>query len=201
MYKIDFLTAEEYELLSLHFGADDFLPSGSHRHRKQKGVKKGSGVRKQADVSVTYGDDDTEFKVQAFPSMVWEVGFSESYTDLLEDARQWLEGSCGGVRLVIVVKLEEVKKGTVVAGPSEEASNSQPSPGSGDSEQVDNEPGSDPASYQELRRSCKVDDWVGPINAFLEVWRYNKSTGKMKQDGERIVCSPIFNYRTSCCLQ
>lgn len=48
----------------------------------------------------------------AFPSWVWEVGFTESYIDLLEDARQWLEKSGGRVKLVTIVKLEERKSTT-----------------------------------------------------------------------------------------
>lgn len=96
MYKCGFITEAEFKLLSLHFRIDSFLPSGTGRAPKPHGAKKISGVRKQADVSFKYGSDGTTFDSPAFPSLVIEVGFTESYVDLLEDAREWLERSSGG---------------------------------------------------------------------------------------------------------
>lgn len=175
MYKRDFITDAEYDLLSSE-------------------AKKGSGIKKQADVSVYYGEG-------VFPSLVCEVGFTESYIDLLEDARQWLEKSDGKVRLVMIVKLQEEKKSTIKSGainPIREEDNTRQVPEDDDSErdnQAAEEFGSDPASYEDLRISCKTDDWVGPINGFLELWRYDEVSGKMKQDGSRIVCLSMLDYR------
>lgn len=126
------------------------------------------------------------------------MGFTESYVDLLEDAREWLERSAGGVRLVVIIKLKEENKPTKLGliDPSREEDNSRATEESDDSDIERNESTgtddqafcSDPASYQDLRRTCKADEWVGPISGFLELWRYEKESSKMKQDGERIVC-------------
>lgn len=39
--------------------------------------------------------------------MILEVGISETTTKLYEDARRWLEGSCGQTKLVILVDVQE----------------------------------------------------------------------------------------------
>lgn len=133
----------------------------------------------------------------AFPSWVWEVGFTESYIDLLEDARQWLEKSGGRVKLVTIVKLEERKSTTKSAEMSaiweedppveEEKSTSEEEDISEQEEQSSDQFESDPASYDDLRTTCLTDDWVEPITGFLEMWRYDNASCKMKQDGECIV--------------
>lgn len=88
-----------------------------------------------------------------FPSLVCEVGFTESYIDLLEDARQWLEKNDGKVRLVMIVKLEEEKKSTIKSGainPMKEGDNTRRVPEDNDLEednQAAEELGSDPDSY------------------------------------------------------
>lgn len=196
MYKQGFITEAEFDLLSFRSGTDSLLPS--HNTRKPHGAKKGSGVKKQADVSFFYGEG-------AFPTLVCEVGFTESYIDLLEDARQWLEKSGGKVRLVMIIKLEEEKKSTIKSSaidPISEEDNTRQALSEDDDSERDNEAtgdtgefGSDPASYEDLRVSCKTDDWVGPINGFLEIWRYDEVSGKMKQDGSRIVCFSMSNYQ------
>lgn len=197
MYKRDFLTEDEISLLSLHFGADDFLPSGRARQGNPSGTKKEGGIKKQADVSFSYGTDP------AFPSLVWEVGFTESYADLLEDARQWLEKSGGAVKLVILVKLEEGKpsmRPTIANSMKEQDDHKQidsdnsDDPGEEEANADSGQLGSDPDSYQNLRRSCKTDDWVGRITGFLETWRYEEVSGKMVQDGSRIVCLSTSRY-------
>lgn len=102
----------------------------------------------------------------------------------------------GGVRLVVIIKLKEENKPTKVGliNPLREEDNCRTTEESDDSDIERNESiddqvfGSDPASYQDLRRTCRADEWVGPISGFLELWRYEKELGKMKQDGERIVC-------------
>lgn len=188
MYKHEFVTDAECRLLSIRSGTDSLLPSGNARRRTPYGSRKPIGIKKQADVSFVYGE-------AAFPSWVWEVGFTESYIDLLEDARQWLEKSGGRVRLVTIVKLEEGKLTAKSAGgamweedpPVEEEE---------EEEEESDQFGSDPASYDDLRTTCKADDWVGPITGFLEMWRYDKASGKMKQDGERIACHSIPNCGT-----
>jgi hypothetical protein len=54
---------------------------------------------KQLDSGISIG--------KIFPSVVVEVGMSESYVELKRDAWEWLWGSDGLVKLVIVIKLSK----------------------------------------------------------------------------------------------
>jgi hypothetical protein len=55
------------------------------------------------DATIPFGDPESK----PSPSVVFEVRFTESYDDLVNNARQWLQKSGGEVRLVILVNIEE----------------------------------------------------------------------------------------------
>lgn len=55
---------------------------------------------KEADASIKKSRDK-------YPVVILEVGISETTTKLYEDARRWLEGSCGQTKLVILVDVQE----------------------------------------------------------------------------------------------
>lgn len=44
------------------------------------------------------------------PRVVFEVGFSETYDDLLNGTRQWLEWSGGLFKLVVLINIDEDKR-------------------------------------------------------------------------------------------
>lgn len=148
------------------------------------------------------------------PVVIWEVGFSENYAALVDDATQWLCRSEGAVRLVILVKLDEdttalqdtrktnackerLRKLAVQFG--NEAGKSEF--GIIDS-QHQPEDISDAEQYECLKNKLVVDDWVGPLSAFLEFWVLSAS-GKAVKRGKRMVNShflqiipplPLFKY-------
>ena len=68
-----------------------------------------------------------------------EVGYSESYQELLTDADLLLEGSAGEIRRVILIKIEPLSRN------------------------------------------------ASQILGFVEVWKYDESTGRKKIVGERQV--------------
>jgi hypothetical protein len=46
---------------------------------------------------------------RAWPTIALEVGYSESYEDLVEDARLLLEGTRGEIGLVFLIKVDPLK--------------------------------------------------------------------------------------------
>src|SRR5947209_7065082 len=61
-----------------------------------------SGSQKTPDLSI----DFRELGGKSGPRFIIEVGVSESYEDLVRDARLWLEG-CSTVRIVCLIKFTE----------------------------------------------------------------------------------------------
>ena len=148
------------------------------------------------------------------PVVIWKVGFSENYAALVNDATQWLCGSDGAVRLVILVKLDEdtttlqdIRKSTegkkrlrkLAMQFGNEAGRSEF--GITGSRHQSKEI-SDAEQYECLKDKLEVTDWVGPLSAFLEFWVLNAS-GKAAKRGKRMVSShfleiipplPFFEY-------
>lgn len=149
------------------------------------------------------------------PVVIWKVGFSENYAALVDDATQWLCRSEGAVRLMILVKLDEdttalqdtrktnackqrLRKLAVQFG--NEAGKSEF--GIIDSQhQPEDIP--DAEQYECLKDKLVVEDWVGPLSAFLEFWVLSAS-GKAVKRGKRTVSShilqiipplPLFKYQ------
>jgi hypothetical protein len=50
---------------------------------------------------------DAVLKFRGLPTVVFEVGFSEEYSDLESDAQQWLQKACKKVQLVVLVDIQE----------------------------------------------------------------------------------------------
>lgn len=48
------------------------------------------------------------------PHVIFEVGFSETYDDLVLDAKQWLQRPRGRAKLVIIINIEEDKGSVLV---------------------------------------------------------------------------------------
>jgi len=55
----------------------------------------------------------TEFyaeKTEPWPAIVLEVGYTKSYNDLVDDASLLLEGAQGWIDMVIILKMETLKR-------------------------------------------------------------------------------------------
>ena len=59
---------------------------------------------KYPDACFLFEDPET---LQTTPMVMFEAGFSEKYPDLLGDTRDWLLYTCGKVRLVVLLEIQE----------------------------------------------------------------------------------------------
>jgi hypothetical protein len=138
-----------------------------------------SGSNKTPDLAVNFEDANGSIE----PKFVLEVGFSETYDDLVQDARMWLEGR-NDVSVFVLASLEETPKYRCpVRGLNDEDSEQLGFPGATELKTFDfsleGEYG--PATY-------KGFIWVGQISAaFMEIWKKDPMTGLATRNGSRIV--------------
>lgn len=139
---------------------------------------------------------------EKFLQVVIEVGFSESYHDLVRDAFQWLLRSGGRVNLVIIVKVEEDKLQLNIHQKTEQFKRTRDQLvakyGDGMSREIyetyDIECTSQDSSadlYEALGSEITASDWVGPISVFLEVWRLRDGEPNLAEP--RIVSLPLMS--------
>ena len=180
-----FITLEERKHISCSVGG--ILLAGKILHTNQN-RKKLHAWTKYPDTAILFGEPGSD----QVPSVVFEVGFTESYNDLVSDAKQWLQKSGGEVRLVILVNIEEdekirrakqkssaarkrtrqllIKFGTAYEDPDVE---------------------SDEEMYDDIRSRIVVEDWVGPLSATLEVWHMVNDTPTLRQPP---IVSPYYHF-------
>ena len=138
-----------------------------------------SGSSKTPDLAVEFENADGSHEIK----FILEVGFSETYEDLVEDARLWLEGK-EEVSLVVLVKF------TVNPG--------YQCPARGlDDEELERLEFPDPADIrvQDFTSTGEYGpvtynglQWAGQISeAFMELWRRDPDTGLAFRDGRRRV--------------
>ncbi|KAL0638039.1 hypothetical protein Q9L58_002975 [Maublancomyces gigas] len=141
------ITKAEQEQLHIGFSREFSLPY-------RETTRKAPAFAKQPDAFIGLKDRSKCF----FPRVIFEVDFSQSYEEVLDDTRQWLVRSAGGVRLVVLIYIEE-----------------HPIPAlrddDDDDQHSDDSTDSDVAMYQRFYNSCNVDNHVGPLSAFAELYR------------------------------
>lgn len=137
-----------------------------------------AGSQKAPDLSIKFRDADGKRRLKC----VFEVGFSENYEDLVQDARRWLEGK-ESVVLVILAKYEEIPR---YQNPFKNLSDTQledldlPDSRELEEDDFDLEGEYGPVVYKGLR-------WVGKISsALLEIWRRDPLTKLAERDGEPV---------------
>ncbi|KAI9859055.1 MAG: hypothetical protein M1813_007183 [Trichoglossum hirsutum] len=136
-----------------------------------------SGSNKTPDLAVEFKNSKGDLE----PKFVLEVGFSETYDELFQDARMWLEGR-NDVSILVLAKFEETPKYQCPV------------------RQFNNE-GFEQLGFSEatkLRTShFNLEDeyglaiykgftWVGQISASLEIWKKDPITGLATRNGSRI---------------
>lgn len=144
---------------------------------------------------------------RSFPRIVFEVGLSESYSDLVSDANQWLLRSSGRVELVVIVKITEKTDG-LRARQKENAfqttfrsllarygDKTATAAYNVESHAV---PEQTEDLYEDLRREIVTSDWVGSMSAFMEFWDVQEKTPRIR--GNRIVseATPVCIITVSC---
>ena len=139
------------------------------------------GSKKQPDVLFKYYGQDENMLYTA----VVEIGFSETYKDLVEDVKLWIEGRTD-TRTVFLIKVEE---SPLYRSPI----------GKLDDDVIENLKLSD---LHDVKTSMviledpndrfgplKVNNlvWVNKMSVFLEIWKKDPVTGEAKQQGPRSV--------------
>ncbi|KAL0630602.1 hypothetical protein Q9L58_010549 [Maublancomyces gigas] len=126
------ITEEETDQIQLGFGTDMILPY--HTTTRQLG-RKAPAIAKQPDAFFAIDDNGKS----VFPRVVFEVRFSQSYAEVLDDVHQWLVHSEGRIPLVVLIYIEEHP----IADCPDDA---EP--------QSDDSADSNASMYQRLRDSC-----------------------------------------------
>jgi hypothetical protein len=119
---------------------------------------------------------------------VLEVGFSETYEELLQDMRLWLKGDSKVVQCVLMNIIEDPQYKYPPTDMTDEEVEEQ---GLQHKVDVDNLEGGDygPISCNRHRHQHQ---WVGNIREiYMEVWRRDANTGEPEQVGTRRVIHPI----------
>jgi len=192
--KTGFITPEEQQYICC--GNTSVLLVGSGFHANQN-MKKLQAWTKFPDAAILFEDEESE----PLASVVFEAGFTESYDDLVSDAAQWLQKSCGEVKLVILVNIEEdIRRQRIGQRSSEvrkrirELTIKFENAKAKDREGIDHEDSdveSDEELYKDARSATVVEDWVGPISAALEVWYVIDDTPKLRQPP---IVSPYYHF-------
>lgn len=210
MRDLGFLSRAERRSILMDIGTEVVLPTISTLSRL--GGKRGAGkAYKQPDAAYYFTDKTTSpWRRDAFPRVVFEIGFSQKYETLLEDAKHWLVRAQGFVKVVVIVNLIEgplpPQPTDIESEPEQETSFTVDAADNNGDHTADNEndvdgdelePDQDighahasPASSQSSTAQDYVDylldpptAWVGPISGTIEMDRYDPSTSSAWCDG------------------
>ena len=152
---------------------------GNQRVGAFKGAYEDSN--KEPDVLFKYKGQDRKILYTA----VVEIGFAETYEELIDDARLYIEGN-RDIRTVILIKVEEYPQ---YHSPTSKLEDDEvedlrfPDPKDLDTSMVISK---DPNnSYGPLQINNLV--WVNRMGVFLEIWKRDPVNGEAKQQGTRSV--------------
>ena len=152
------------------------------------------GSTKEPDVLFKYEGQDQNVLYTA----VVEIGFTETYEELIDDAKLWIEGN-QDIRTVILIKVEENPRYHSPTSKLED-------------DEVEDLGFPDP---KDLRTSLVVPkdlndsfgllqinnlSWVNKMSVFLEIWKRDAENGEAKQQGTRSVsCTSFLLLRYNVC--
>ncbi|KAK3171767.1 hypothetical protein OEA41_003851 [Lepraria neglecta] len=137
------------------------------------------GSNKEPDVLFKYRGQDHKVLYTA----VVEIGFAETYKELIDDVKLWIEGN-RDIRTVILIKVEE---NPPYSSPARKLEDDEvkdlgfPDPGDLDTSMVSLEDPNDSFGPLQINNLA----WVGKIGVFLEIWKRDPVSGEAKQQGTR----------------
>lgn len=145
------------------------------------------GSKKEPDVLFKYKGQDHKVLYTA----VVEIGFAETYEELIDDAKLWIEGN-KDIRTVILIKVEENPR---YHSPTSKLEDEEVK---GleflDLKDLDTSiviPKDPNDSFSPLQINNLI--WVHKMSVFLEIWKRDAMTGEAKQQGTRLVsCTSFF---------
>ena len=139
------------------------------------------GSKKEPDMLFKYKGQDHKVLYTA----VVEIGFTETYEELIDDIKLWLEGN-RDIRTVILIKVEENPQ---YYSPTRKMEDDEvkdlgfPDFSELDTSMVTLKDPND--SFGPLQINNLV--WVGKTDVFLEIWKRDIVNGEAKQQGTRSV--------------
>ena len=127
-----------------------------------------------------------------------EIGFAETYKELIDDVKLWIEGN-RDMRTVILIKVEENPR---YYSPTSKLEDDEvkdlgfPDPRDLDTSMVIlKDPNN---SFGPLQINNLV--WVGKMGVFLEIWKRDTANGEAKQQGTRSVsCTSFLLFSYNVC--
>lgn len=152
------------------------------------------GSKKEPDVLFKYKGQDHNVSYTA----VVEIGFAETYEELMDDVKLWIEGN-RDIRTVILIKVEEIPRyysSTSKLEDDEVRDLGFPDPKDLKTSIVTAEDPND--SFGPLQINNLV--WVGKMGVFLEIWKRDTVNGEAKQQGIRSVsCTSFLLLSSNVC--
>ena len=152
------------------------------------------GSKKEPDVLFKYKGQDHKVLYTA----VVEIGFAETYKELIDDAKLWIEGN-RDIRTVILLKVEENPRYHSPTSKLED--NEVEDLGFPDPKDLDTSiviPKDPNDSFGPLQINNLV--WVNKMSVFLEIWKRDAVNGEAKQQGTRSVsCTSFLLLRYNVC--
>ena len=153
------------------------------------------GSKKEPDVLFKYKGQDYKVLYTA----VVEIGFTETYEELIDDAKLWIEGN-RDIRTVILIKVEETPQ---YYSPTSKLEDDEVEElGFPDFKDLKTSmviPKNPNGSFGPLQINNLV--WVNKMGVFLEIWKRNAVNGEAEQHGTRSVsCIPFLLLRYILCL-
>ena len=139
------------------------------------------GSEKEPDVLFKYVRQDDK----VFYTAVVEIGFAETYEELIDDAKLWIEGN-RDIRTLILIKVEENPQ---YRSPTSNLENNEVKDlGLTDHKDID----TSMVIPKDPTDSCgplQINDlvWVGKTRVFLEIWKRDTASGEARQQGTRSV--------------
>jgi len=148
--------------------------------------------KKKRKAAATIKTPDYAFRPRqsTFPTIVFEVGWTELPYDLASDAEQWLVKCAGHVNVVFTIHLTELNCPLPTRQAEYLLREESPNVHVGDDDGSLSPSPSTASDYIHERANIIVADWVGDVVITVNVWRYSAKTGQVYRDGVEYTLYP-----------
>ena len=203
---------DDYEADRVSISSDPVIIRSTSTTPNPPTQNKPLAFAKYSDASIAFGLPGQGQR----QTVVFEVGLSEKEEDLIADAQQWLLCTGGETKLVVVINVKEDRKSlqqcrrallTIrrrnelvqeYGNTKAKSENIVPEGGSDESDE-DESDGSSKVSadeqhvYDAITSKLKVDDWVGPVTATVELWDLDRNGTPRRREGPTV--SPLVDFK------
>jgi hypothetical protein len=189
-HRIPWLTPHEHDHLNVFKSSQTMKGSAptTFVHSKRQAMDK------EPDGAITFGDLEGPDDV-LWPVVVAEVGFSQQYNSLLQDARQWLLRAEMPPTIVMLLKIQENLPGLrmrkLTPDYSVRLQNLLRKYGDGFRLAKANMDGDGVSgvdfNYRHMQQEILVEDWVGEMEVFFEIWVREETNSEIRPRVQRYV--------------